>query len=345
MYCHFGPCRMQSGSGQTSWNTADAFWLIFRQALLQSTLPAAISRSLETLFLWPMYCHFELCQMQSGSGKTFWNTADAFWMNFRQALLQNTLPAATSRSLETLFLWPMYCHFGPCRTQSGGGKTSWNTADAFWINFRQALWQNILLAAISRSLDTLFLWPMYCHFGLCRTQSGDGKTFWRTADAFWINLWQALLQNTLPVAISFCGRCIAILGLARRNPEVGKRSGTLPTDFGSISGQHCCKIHFWQQFHDFLTHYFCGRCIAILGCAGRNLGSPNGNPGVGKLSKPLPMHFGWFSGKHICTIHFWQQFHCLFGCYVCCLCVAILGSAKGNPGVGKHLEPLPTHFG
>jgi len=45
------------------------------------------------------------------------------------------------------------------------------------------------------------------------------------------------------------------------------------------------------------------------------------------------------------TIHFWQQFHCLFGCCVCCRCVAILGSAKGNPGVGKHLEPLPTHFG
>jgi len=31
--------------------------------------------------------------------------------------------------------------------------------------------------------------------------------------------------------------------------------------FGSISGKHCCKIHFRQQFHYFLTYWFCGRFL------------------------------------------------------------------------------------
>ena len=67
----------------------------------------------------------------------------------------------------------------------------------------------------------------------------------------------------------FCGRCIAILGHARRNPEVGKHSERLLTHFGLFSGKPICKLHFWQQFHDFLTHYFCCRCIAILGACQR----------------------------------------------------------------------------
>jgi len=233
MYCHFGRCQRQSGGGKTFWKTANAFWPIFRQALLQNTLPAAISQSLDTLFLWlmafwinfwqalwqntlpaaisrsldplflwPMYCHFGRCLTQSRSGKTFWNTADAFWINFRQALLQNTLPAAISQSLDTLFLWPMYCHFGRCQRQSGNGKMFWMTADAFGIILRQALLQNTLPAAGSRFLDTLFLWPMYCHFGPCPTQSGGGKTFWKTADAFWLIFRQAYLQITFLATIS-----------------------------------------------------------------------------------------------------------------------------------------------
>jgi len=143
----------------------------------QIIFPATISQFLDPLFLWPMYCHFGPCRTQSGSGKTFWKTADAFWINFRQALLQNTLPAAISLFLDRLFLWPMYCHFGPCRTQSGSGRTFWKIADAFWINFRQALLQNTLPATFSRFLDTLCLWPIYCHFGPCPTQCGGGKTF------------------------------------------------------------------------------------------------------------------------------------------------------------------------
>jgi len=158
--------------------------------------------------------------------------------NFPGGIGAKYIPAAISQFLDPLFLWPMYCHFGPCRTQSGSGKTFWYTADAFWINFRQALVQNTLPAAISWFLDALFLWLMYCHFGPCRTQSGGGKTFWNTADAFWIIFRQAYLQIIFPATISqfldplFCGRCIAILGRAGRNPEVGKHSETLPTHFG-----------------------------------------------------------------------------------------------------------------
>ena len=69
-------------------------------------------------------------------------------------------------------------------------------------------------------------------------QSGGGKTLWKTADTFWINLRQALLQNTLPAEISqflthyFSGRCIAILGRAGCNLEVGKHPETLPMHFG-----------------------------------------------------------------------------------------------------------------
>ena len=237
MYCHFGPCPTQSGGGKTFWYTANAFRIIFRQALLQNTLPAAISRFLDTLFLWLMYCHFGPCRTQSGSGKTFWNTADAFWINFRQALVQDTLPAAISQFLDPLFLWPLYCHFGPCQTQSGGGKTFWNTADAFWIIFRQAYLQIIFPATISRFLDPLFLWPMYCHFGPCRTQSGSGKMFWKSADAFWINFRQALLENTLPATFSrfldtlFLWPIYCHFGPCPSNPEVGKHSDTLPTHF------------------------------------------------------------------------------------------------------------------
>ena len=93
-----------------------------------------------------------------------------------------------------------------------------------------------------------------------------------------------------------------------------------------------------NNFTVFWAVIFCCWFIAILG-------GPKDNPGMGKLPKPLLMHFGWFSRKHICKIHFWQQFHCLFCCCVCCQCVAILCSAEGNPGVGKHLETLPMHFG
>jgi hypothetical protein len=100
----------------------------------------------------------------------------------------------------------------------------------------------------------------------------------------------------------FYGRCIAILGHAGRNPEVAKRSERLPTHFGSISGKHWCEIHFRQQSHNFLTHCFCGRCIAILGRAGRN-------PEVGKRSGRLPMHFGSISGQPIFKLYFQQQFH------------------------------------
>jgi len=127
----------------------------------------------------PIFRHFGQCQRQSECGKTFWNTADRYWIIFRQTL--KTFPAWF---LDPLFLWPMYCHFGPCRMQSGGGKTFWKTANAFWIMFRQALLQNTLLAVFSWFLGTWFLWLMYCHFGPCRTQSGSGKTFWNTANAF-----------------------------------------------------------------------------------------------------------------------------------------------------------------
>jgi len=126
-------------------------------------------------------------------------------MIFWQALLQNPLPAAISQFLDPLFLWPMYCHFGRCRTQSGGGKMFWKTADAFWIIFPQALLQSTLPAAISWFLDPLFLWPMYCHFGRCRTQSGGGKTFWNTADVFWIIFQQAFISKTLVYVF-----CVAI---------------------------------------------------------------------------------------------------------------------------------------
>jgi len=63
------------------------------------------------------------------SGKVFkqisilnniWNS---FWIIFRQAYLQIIFPATISQFLDPLFLWPMYCHFGPCRTQSGSEKT------------------------------------------------------------------------------------------------------------------------------------------------------------------------------------------------------------------------------
>jgi len=203
MYCHFGRFRTQSGGGKTFWKTADAFWIIFWQALLQNTLLAAISQFLDPLFLWPMYCHFGPCRRLSEGGKTFWKTADAFWMIFQQALLQNTLPAAISWFLEPLFLWPMYCHFGPCRMQSASGKTFWETADASWIILWQAYLQIIFPAAISWFLDPLFLLPMYCHFGECRRQSECGETFWKTADAFWIIFRQAYVQNTLAATHHF----------------------------------------------------------------------------------------------------------------------------------------------
>jgi len=136
----------------------------------------------------------------------------------------------------------------------------------------------------------------------------------------------------------FCGRCIAILGHAGCNPEVGKHSERLPTQFGSISGKHWCKIHFRQQFHYFLTHCFCGRCIAILGRAGRN-------PEVGKRPERLPTHFGSISGKHWCKIHFRQQFHNFLTHCFCGPGIAILGPAGRNPEVGKHSDTLPMHFG
>jgi hypothetical protein len=75
------------------------------------------------------------------------------------------------------------------------------------------------------------------------------------------------------------------LGHAGRNPGVGKHSDTLPTHFGSISSKPIRKLHFWQQFHDILTHYFCCQCIAILYSA-------EGNPEVGKHSGILSTHFG-----------------------------------------------------
>jgi len=112
------------------------------------------------------------------------------------------------------------------------------------------------------------------------------------------------------LAHCFCVRCIAILGGAGRNPEVGKHSETLPMHFGSISGKHCCKIHFRQQFHYFLTHCFYGRCIAILGRAGCN-------PAVGEHFERLPTHFGSISGKHCCKIHSRQHFPDFLTHYVC----------------------------
>jgi len=87
-------------------------WIIFRQAYLQIIFPAAFSWFLDTLFLWPMYCHFGLCPMHSGSGKTFWNTANTFWLIFWQAYLQITFLAAISSFHDPLFLLLMYCHFG-----------------------------------------------------------------------------------------------------------------------------------------------------------------------------------------------------------------------------------------
>ena len=52
-----------------------------------------------------------------------------------------------------------------------------------------------------------------------------------------------------------------------------------------------------------------------------------------------------FLASIFCKIHFWQQFHQLLGHYFCCRRIAILGGAEGNPGVGKHFETLPMHFG
>ena len=103
MYCHFGPCRTQSGGGKTFWNTADTFWIIFQQAYPQITFLAAISRFLDPLFLLPMYCHSVQCQRQSRGGKTFWNTVDTFWIIFHQAYLQITFPATISLFFGQLF--------------------------------------------------------------------------------------------------------------------------------------------------------------------------------------------------------------------------------------------------
>jgi len=167
MYCHFGLCPTQSGGGKTFWNPANAFWIIFRQALLQNRLPAAISWFLDPLFLLLMYCHFGHCQRQSECGKTSWNTAYAFWIIFRQAYLQITFPAAISRFLDPLFLLLMYCHFGHCRRQPKCGETFWKTADTFWIILQQAYLQNTLAATISPFLDIFFLMVIFHHYVLC----------------------------------------------------------------------------------------------------------------------------------------------------------------------------------
>jgi len=287
IFRHFGQCQRQSKCKKTFWNTADRCWIIFRQAL--KTLPAQF---LDPLLLWPMYCHFGLCRTQSGgrwenilkdcrhildkfpasivakytSGRNFtiswpiisvadvlpfWAVPDAIrrWENVLEHCrrLWDQFPASivakyTSSSNFTIS-WPIIF--------VADVLTFWAVPDAIrrWENvlkhcrcildqFPASIVAKYLPAAISRSLDTLFLWPMYCHFGPCWRQSGAGKTFWKTANAFWLIFRQALLQNTLPAA-----------------------------------------------FHDFLTHYFCGRCIAILGCVGRN-------PEVWKHSEWLPTHLG-----------------------------------------------------
>ena len=76
----------------------------------------------------------------------FWAVPDAIWrweniLKDCRRILDKSLASIVAKytSGSHFFLWPMYCHFGPCPTQSGSGKTFWNTADGFWINFRPAL--------------------------------------------------------------------------------------------------------------------------------------------------------------------------------------------------------------
>jgi len=164
--------------------------------------------------------------------------------------------------LDLLFLWLMYCHFGRWQRQSRWGKTFGTTLNTFWIIFRQAFLQNTLLASISPFLDTLFLWLIYCHFGRCQRQSECRETFGTTPDAFWIIFQQAFLQNTFLATISpfldtlFLWLMYCILGSAKGNLSVGQHSEPLPPHFGECSGKHIYKIHFQQQFHHFLMHYF-----------------------------------------------------------------------------------------
>jgi len=343
MYCHFGLCRRQSGCRGTFWKTADAFWIIFRQALLQNTLPAAISQFLDTLFLWLMYCHFGPCWRQSGGGKTFWKTADTFCINFQQALLQNTLPAAISWFLDPLFLWQMYSHFGLCRRQCGSGKTFWKTADAFGIIFRQAYLQIIFPAAISWFLEELFLWPIYCHFGLCWRQSGGGKTFWNTANASWINFRQALLQITLPAAISqfldplFLWPMYCHFWPCWRQSWSGKTFWKSADTFGIILRQAYLQIIFLTAISRFLDPLFLWQMYCHFWLCRRQSGSGKTfwktADAFGIIFRQaylqiiFPAAISWF----LDPLFLWSMYcHC---------------HAGDNPEVGKHFDRLPMHFG